>query len=58
MSQDRKTKEWCDCDVNILLDEAKKNWHWWKCMRWNETTWHLYCPKHHVYIAIGEAVKA
>lgn len=44
----------CDCDVNELLREAKLNWHWMKCMRWDEHTFHLYCPTHRVYVAVEE----
>jgi len=47
-------KEKCDCDVQQLLEEAKKDWHWTKCYRWNADTWALYCPTHRVYIFIEE----
>lgn len=48
-------KEPCDCDVNHLLAEAKKDWWWAKCLRWNDKTWFLWCPKHRVYLSIEEA---
>ena len=51
----RMKYEKCDCEVQQLLDDAKKDWHWAKCIRWNSTTWHLYCPVHHVYVAIEDA---
>jgi len=45
----------CDCDVSQLLEEARKDWWWAKCLRWNATTWFLWCPTHRVYIMIEEA---
>ena len=46
-------REKCDCDVQELYDTWKSGDRFWAgLMRWDETTWHLYCNKHHVFIAV------
>lgn len=42
----------CHCDVNELLAEARKDWHWSHCMRWDATHWWLFCKVHRVYVLI------
>lgn len=53
MKQVMKEREKCDCDVQKLLDEYNAvGRHWAGLMKWNDTTWWLYCNQHRVYIAV------